>query len=617
MSQISGALVGVAMVLCAVFVPVAFSSGTVGGIYRQFALTIVASMLLSVFVALSLTPALCATLLRGHEQHKRGFFGWFNRGFERGRGQYVRGVRLVAARWGRSLAVYAALAAVAGLLFVRLPTSFLPTEDQGYMFVQVQAPAGATQSRTGAVLDQVSNYLLTQEKAMVVAAFIVNGSNNAGRGQTQGQLFVRLKPWDERTDPDLSIEALSARISKRFAPSNQAIVFPTSPPPIRGLGNAAGFDFELQDRGGLGHDALARAREQLLSMARRDPALAQVRYNGLPDSPSFRVEVDREKAGALGVDPADIDQSFSIAWGSRYVNNFLDTDNRIKKVYVQADAPFRMNPDDLAQLHVRNADGTMVPFTVLATTAWTHGPSQLQRYNGVEAMQIQGQGAPGQSSGQAMAAMERLARQLPAGIGFEWTGTSLQQQQSSGQAPLLYALSIVVVFLSLAALYESWSIPLAVIMAVPVGVLGAVGATALRGLSNDVYFQVGLLTTIGLAAKNAILLAEFARERQAQGARPLQAALDAAQMRIRPILMTSMTFVLGVLPLALAHGAGAASQHAIGTGVIGGMLAATFIAPLLIPMFYVVVSKLFGRKARPGRPGAPTAPPADLAERGQ
>jgi multidrug efflux pump len=616
MSQISSALVGVAMVLCAVFVPVAFSPGTVGAIYRQFALTIVASMLLSVFVALSLTPALCATLLKaGHEEHKTGFFGWFNRGFEKGRGQYLRGVHRIAARRGRWLAIYAALIAVAGLLFARLPSSFLPTEDQGYMFVQVQAPAGATQSRTGVVLDAVSNYLLAEESAMVEAAFIVNGSNNAGRGQTQGQLFVRLKPWDERTDPALGVAALSGRIAKRFASNNDALIFPTRAPPIRGLGNAAGFDFELQDRGGLGHAALAKARDQLLDLARRDPALAQVRYNGLPDSPSFRIDIDREKAAALGVNVADIDQSFSIAWGSRYVNNFLDTDGRIKKVYVQADAPFRMNPGDLNRLYVRNGDGTMVPFSVVAATGWTFGPSQLQRYNGVEAMQIQGQGAPGQSSGQAMAAMERLAQRLPAGIGFEWTGTSLQQQQAGNQAPLLYALSILVVFLSLAALYESWSIPLSVIMAVPIGILGAVSATSLRGLSNDVYFQVGLLTTIGLSAKNAILLAEFARERQAHGASALQAALDAAHMRIRPILMTSMTFVLGVTPLALAHGAGAASQHAIGTGVIGGMLAATFVATLVIPMFYVVVSKLFGRRRRPPRTGAATAHPADLAER--
>jgi multidrug efflux pump len=616
MRQISGALVGVAMVLCAVFVPVAFSPGTVGAIYRQFALTIVVSMLLSVFVALSLTPALCATLLRHSAEHERGFFGWFNRGFERTRAQYVRGVKQVSKRWILWMLVFAAGVAVAGLLFVRLPTSFLPNEDQGFMFVQVQTPAGATQVRTGQVLDEISNYLLREESAMVTAAFTVNGNNNAGRSQSQGQIFVRLKDWDERKDDEASVEALSDRIKKRFGASNLAIIFPTSPPPIRGLGNAAGFDLQLQDRGGLGHDALARARDQLLAAARSHPALAQVRYNGVADSPGFKVDVDREKAGAFGVAPSDIDQAFSIAWGSRYVNNFLDTDNRIKRVYVQADAPFRMDPDDLGSLYVRSASGSMVPLPALASGSWTSGPSQLQRYNGVESMNIQGQGAPGRSSGEAMEAMEELARALPKGIALEWTGTSYQQRQSGNQAPLLYALSILVVFLSLAALYESWSIPVAVILVVPIGVLGALLATMARGLTNDVYFQVGLLVTIGLSAKNAILVAEFAHARQAEGLSATQAAIKAAHMRIRPILMTSLAFILGVLPLALSRGAGAASQHAIGTGVIGGMLTATFIAPLMIPMFYIVVDRLFGgrkRAAPPEETGAPKTPALDAA----
>jgi multidrug efflux pump len=615
MGQISSALVGVAMVLCAVFVPVAFSSGTVGAIYRQFSLTIVASMLLSVFVALSLTPALCALLLkpaRGEHPRTTGFFAWFNRTFDKGRSQYLAGVRRVAARSGRWLLIYGALVGAVGLLFVRLPTSFLPDEDQGFMFVQVQTPPGATLERTGAVLDDVSNYLLKDEAKMVEATFIVNGNNNAGRGQSQGQLFVRLKDWSQRASADLTAQALSGRIAKRFASYQDAVIFPSSPPPIRGLGSAAGFDFELEDRGGLGHQALSMARDKLLEMAKHDPALAQVHFSGEVDNPTYKVNVDREKAAALGVSPNDIDQAFSIGWGARYVNNFLDTDNRIKKVYVQADAPFRMNPQDLGKFYVRNGTGTMVPFTAFATAAWTYGPPQLQRYNGVEAMEIQGQGAPGQSSGQAMLAMERLAHQLPAGIGFEWTGTSLQQQQSSSQAPLLYGLSILVVFLSLAALYESWSIPGSVIMVVPIGVLGAVAATMLLGLSNDVYFQVGLLTTIGLSAKNAILVVEFARARQAQGLSALQAALEAAHMRIRPIIMTSMAFVLGVLPLALAHGAGAASQNAIGTGVIGGMLSATFVATLMIPMFYVVVSNLVGKKKQPLATTPAEAPVPDL-----
>jgi multidrug efflux pump len=612
MDQIGSALIGVAMVLSAVFVPVAFAPGTVGAIYREFALTIVASMLLSVFVALSLTPALCATVLRGSEDHTHGFFGWFNRSFDTTREHYVRYSKQIAGHMLPWLLVFAGIIAVVAILFVKLPSSFLPNEDQGFLNVQVQTPAGTTQAHTSQVLDAISNYLLHDESAMVVATFTVSGSNNAGRGQSQGRMFVQLKPWDERKDDKLSVGALQHRIARRFGSSNQAIIFPTSPPPIRGLGNAAGFDFELEDRGGLGHAALARARDQLLDAARRDPALAQVRYNGVADSPGFKVDVDRQKASAFGVNPADIDQAFSIAWGSRYVNNFLDTDNRIKKVYVQADAPFRMNPSDLDRLYVRGANNTMVPFGALATSRWIQAPSQLQRYNGVEAMEIQGQGAPGQSSGDAMKAMEELARKLPQGIGFEWTGTSLQQQQSSSQAPLLYGLSILVVFLSLAALYESWSIPFAVIMVVPIGALGALLATMLRGLTNDVYFQVGLLVTIGLSAKNAILVDEFAHARQGEGLTAHDAALEAAHMRIRPIIMTSMAFVLGVLPLAVSRGAGAQSQHAIGTGVIGGMLAATFVATLMIPMFYIAVDKVLGRDKKGARPAAPASKPAEV-----
>ncbi|MCS0611523.1 efflux RND transporter permease subunit [Massilia kyonggiensis] len=612
MGQLGGALIGVATVLCAVFVPVAFSGGAVGGIYRQFSLTIVASMLLSVFVALSLTPALCAVLLRSakHDATPRGgFFVWFNRGFDRSRDGYVSGARAIAARPWRWLAAYGAATAVVALLFARLPTSFLPNEDQGFLYVQVQTPPGATLERTGAVLDEVSAWLLKNESAMVDAAFTVNGNNNAGRGQSQGQVYVHLKDWSQRGKPELTAQALAARIGKHFAGYKDATVFATSPPPIRGLGSAAGFDFELEDRAGLGHAALAAARDKLLDLAHHDPVLASVHFNGQADNPTFKVDIDREKAAALQVNAADIDQTFSIAWGSRYVDNFLDADNRIKKVYLQADAPFRMNPQDLGQLYVRNAAGGMVPFSAFATTRWTWGPPQLQRYNGVEAMEIQGQSAPGYSSGQAMAEMEKLAHELPAGIGFEWTGASLQQQLSGNQAPLLYGLSILVVFLSLAALYESWSVPLAVILVVPIGVLGALAMTMLAGLENDVYFQVGLLTTMGLSAKNAILVVEFARERQAEGSTPFQAALAAAKMRIRPIVMTSMAFVLGVLPLALAHGAGAASERAIGTGVIGGVLAATFCATFLIPMFYVVVATL-GQRFTRGRQAAPAAAPA-------
>jgi hydrophobe/amphiphile efflux-1 (HAE1) family protein len=605
MGQLGSALVGVAMVLCAVFVPVAFSGGAVGGIYRQFSLTIIASMLLSVFVALTLTPALCGLLLQPvhGEAARTGFFGWFNRGVDRARDGYVAGVRAVAGKPLRWLLAYGVAVAAVGLLFLRLPTSFLPNEDQGFLFVQVRTPAGATLERTGAVLDEVSRYLLRDEAAAVDATFTVNGFNNAGRGQSQGQVFVHLKDWSARSRPELSAQALAARIDRRFAGDKDAVVFATSPPPIRGLGSAAGFDFELEDRAGLGHAALVAARDQLLAMAHRDPLLAAVHFNGQPDNPTFKVDVDREKASALGVSPADIDQSFSIAWGSRYVDNFLDTDNRIKKVYLQADTPFRAAPENLGQLYVRNNSGAMVPFTAFAGGRWTWGAPALQRYNGIEAMEIQGNSAPGHSSGEAIAEMERLAHKLPAGIGFEWTGASLQQQQSSGQAPLLYVLSILVVFLSLAALYESWSVPAAVLLVVPIGMLGALGATMLAGLSNDVYFQVGLLTTIGLSAKNAILVVEFARECQLHaGMDVFKAALEAARMRIRPIVMTSMAFVLGVLPLVLASGASAASEHAIGSGVIGGVLAATFLATFVIPMFYVVVTGLAQRAARHPRP---------------
>ena len=600
MGQIGGALIGVALVLCAVFVPVAFSGGTVGGIYREFSLTIVVSMLLSVFVALSLTPALCALLLKpadpGHAV-KSGFFGWFNRCFDRGRDQYLHGVQRIIARSGRWLLIYVALIGAAALLFLRLPTSFLPNEDQGFIFVQVQGPTGATQAQTGKVLDRVDQYLRQQESDTVEATFMVNGYNDAGRGQNQGQLFLRLKDWSLRPRADESAAALGARIVKHFAGDKDAVITTISPPPIRGLGSASGFDFELEDRAGIGHDALAKARDQLLALAKQDPALAQVRLRGQTENPTFKVNIDREKAAALGVSAADIDQSFSISWGAKYVNNFLDTDNRIKKVYVQADAPFRMNPDDMNQLYVRNNTGGMVPFGSFASTQWTYGPPQLQRYNGIEAMEIQGQPAPGYSTGQAMQAMEQLMSKLPPGVGYEWTGSSLQQKQASSQAPLLYGLSILVVFLSLAALYESWSIPIAVIMVVPIGVLGSLAATSLAGLTNDVYFQVGLLTTIGLSAKNAILIVEFARELQQHGRSAMEAALEAAQMRLRPILMTSMAFLLGVLPLALANGAGSASQNSIGTGVIGGTLTATFLATFLIPMFFIVVmDKLTARK---------------------
>jgi multidrug efflux pump len=432
---------------------------------------------------------------------------------------------------------------------------------------------------------------------MVDAVFQINGFNYAGRGQNQGMLFVHFRDWSKRKSADLSAQALIKRVAARFAQYGEAIVIPVNPPPIRELGTASGFDLELEDRGGLGHDGLIRARDQLLANARKEPSLARVRANGLEDNPTFQIVVDREKASALGVSPSDIDQSFSIAWGSRYVDNFLDTDGRIKKVFVQADEPFRMNPEDLRLHYVRNSAGEMVPISAFATGKWTFGPPKLERYNGVPSVEIQGQSAPGYSTGQAIATMERLASQLPSGVGYEWTGLSLQEKLSGAQAPLLYAISILVVFLSLAALYESWFIPVAVILVVPLGVLGALAAAFAFGLSNDVYFQVGLLTTIGLSAKNAILIVEFARNLHAEGKSLVDAALEAAHLRLRPILMTSMAFVLGVLPLAVATGPGSASRNAIGTGVIGGMLSATFLATFLIPMFFVVIGKYMGRRA--------------------
>ena len=596
MGQITGALVGVAVVLSAVFVPVAFSTGSVGAIYRQFSLTIVAAMALSVFVALSLTPALSSILLRaGRARPTRGFFAWFNRQFDTGRDRYVSGVRHVIGRVGRAFVLYGALIGLVAFMFLHLPTSFLPDEDQGYVLVQVQGPPGGTQGRTAVALDDVSNYLLHQEQKMVDAVFQINGYNFAGRGQNQGLLFVHFKDWSQRRSADLSVQALIKRIGARYASYREAIIIPVNPPPIRELGTASGFDMELEDRGGLGHDALMRARDQLLASARKDPSFSLVRPNGLEDNPTFTIAVDREKASALGVNPSDVDQSFAIAWGSRYVNNFLDTDGRIKKVFVQADERFRMNPEDLRWHYVRNSAGAMVPVSAFATGTWTFGSPKLERYNGVPSVEIQGGPAPGLSTGQALAAMEKLVKTLPSGIGFEWTGLSLQEVQSGSQAPLLYAVSLIVVFLSLAALYESWSIPVAVIMVVPLGVLGALAAALAFGMENDVYFQVGLLTTIGLSAKNAILIVEFARNLQLEGRKGLiESAVEAAQLRLRPILMTSMAFVLGVLPLALATGAGSESRNAIGTGVIGGMLSATFLATFLIPMFFVVIGRTFG-----------------------
>lgn len=599
MDQITGALVGVALVLSAVFVPVAMSGGSVGAIYRQFSLTIVSAMVLSVLVALILTPALCATILKpipkGHHEARRGFFGWFNRVFNKSRVKYHSGVFHVIKRSGRWLIIYLAMIAVVGFLFVRLPKSFLPVEDQGVLYVQVQTPPGSTQEITNRALMDVSNYLTTQEKDIVASVLAIQGFSFAGRGQNAGMLFVRMKDYEDRKASSQKIPALINRLQARYGSYKDARIFPINPPSIPELGTAAGFDFELEDQAGLGHEKLMAARNQLLSMARQDPLLSRVHPNGLDDTPQFKVDVDREKAEALGVAPDAADQTFSIAWAPQYTNNFLDVDGRIKKVYVQADAPFRMNPDDLKLWYVRNSSGGMVPFGSIATGHWTYGSPKLERYNGISSMEIQGEGAPGKSTGQAMTEIEKLAQKLPVGFGYEWTGISYQEIQSGSQAPILYGISILVVFLCLAALYESWSIPFAVIMVVPLGILGALLAVTLRGLENDVFFQVGLLTTVGLSAKNAILIIEFARDlQQKERMGPIAAALEASRLRLRPILMTSLAFILGVLPLAISNGAGSGSQHAIGTGVIGGMLSATFLAIFMIPMFFVVIRAKFG-----------------------
>ncbi|ALT00233.1 efflux RND transporter permease subunit [Lacimicrobium alkaliphilum] len=595
MGQITGALIGIGLVLSAVFVPMAFFGGATGAIYQQFSVTIVSAMALSVLVALIFTPALCATMLKpvnGDHHSKGGFFGGFNRGFERSNQGYQRMVGGMLKRPLRSMAVYLAIVAVMALMFVRLPTSFLPDEDQGVFLSLVQLPTGASQQRTEAVMTKISEYY-KQEEA-VESVFTVSGFSFAGQGQNMGLAFVRLKDWSERDDSQ-AVQAVIGRSMGFFSTIKEAQVFAFNLPPIAQLGNATGFSLFLQDRGGLGHEALLQARNQLLGMAAQQPELVGVRPNGMEDAPQLKIDVDELKAKALGVSISDINQTLSIGWGSRYVNDFVDR-GRVKKVYVQADAPYRMMPENLNDWYVRNNEGEMVSFAAFSSTRWVYGPQRLERYNGVPAMEIQGQPAPGFSSGDAMDKMAGMIEQLPQGIDFEWTGTSYQERMSGAQAPALYALSILVVFLCLAALYESWAIPFSVIMVVPLGIIGALSAAYLTGLGNDVYFQVGLLTTMGLASKNAILIVEFARALQDQGKALFDAILEAIRLRLRPIIMTSMAFSLGVLPLAISSGAGSASRNAIGIGVLGGMISATFLAIFLVPVFYLVVQKYFVRK---------------------
>jgi hydrophobe/amphiphile efflux-1 (HAE1) family protein len=598
MRQITGALVGIALVLAAVFVPMAFFPGSVGVIYRQFSITIVSSMVLSVLVALSLTPALCATLLRpvekGHGLAKKGFFGWFNRLYDRGAGRYQRIVEWLLLRRVRGMIAYAILVVLLGLLFSRLPTGFLPQEDQGLMYAQVTLPPGSTLEQTKKVLSRVSDHLLAEEKESIESVMSIAGFNFGSRGQSAGVAFIRLKPWDQRPGVRLRSDTVAARAQKAFAGIKEANVFVFTPPAVTELGNANGFELQLQDRGGLGHDALLAARNQLLELARKDRRLAKVRPAGLDDTPQFNVDIDQQKAVALGVSIADVNQTLASTWGVSYVNDFLDK-GRTKRVYVQADAPFRMNPEDMGRWYVRNREGEMVPLSAISSTRWTYGSPKLERFNGIPAMAIQGEPSAGHSSGEAMAAMEEAVARLPPGIGFEWSGLSYEERASGANAPLLYAISLLVVFLCLAALYESWSIPVSVMLVVPLGVLGAVGAMLGRGLMNDVFFQVGLLTTVGLSAKNAILIVEFAKDLHDRGKDATASALEAARMRLRPILMTSLAFILGVFPLAIARGAGAGGQIAIGTAVIGGMLSATALAILFVPLFFVLIAQ----RARP------------------
>ena len=600
MGQIQGALVGIGLVLSAVYLPMAFFGGSTGVIYQQFSITIISAMVLSVLVALIFTPALCATLLKpiepGHHVEKRGFFGWFNRTFDRGVDSYGRGVRNVLDRKYRYLVIFALIVALMIWLFMRVPASFLPPEDQGVLFAQVQTPAGSTVARTDLVVDEMLKYLLEEESDVVTGVFTVTGFNFAGRGQNSAIAFINLKNWDERTAPEQSVFALQGRLQERFGEFRDAMVFAFAPPAVMELGNALGFDFYLQDRSGVGHEALTAARNQFLGMAAKSPVLIGVRPNGQNDEPQYKLEIDDEKARIHGVSLSDINQTLSIAWGSGYVNDFIDR-GRVKKVYLQGQADSRMNPEDFQKWHVRNAAGEMVPFSAFASGEWIYGPPKLSRYNGVSAMQVLGEPAPGYSSGDAMAEVERLAKQLPPGVGIAWTGLSFEERLSGGQAPVLFALSLLVVFLCLAALYESWSIPVAVIMVVPLGIVGVLLATYGRGLSSDVYFQVGLLTTIGLSARNAILVVEFARSLYEDGMDLTEAAVKACRMRLRPIIMTSLAFILGVVPLAIASGAGAGSKHAIGTGVIGGMLSAMILAIFWIPLFYVLITRWFGDKS--------------------
>ncbi len=596
MDQITGALVGIAMVLSAVFLPMAFFGGSVGVIYQQFSITIIAAMTFSVIVAVIFTPALCATMLKakGNAHTQRGFFGWFNRMFDRGTLRYQNIVAASLRRTFRVLFLFLIFIGGTFWLFRTLPSSFLPDEDQGILMVMYTLPAGATQEESEAVAKKIEDYFTANEKDTIESLLTVAGFSFNGNGQNTGMAFARLKDWTQREEVEKKVAAIVGRSFVAFSQIREAMIFPFQPPAIMELGNGTGFTFQLQDRANMGHEALIAARNQLLGMAAQSPLLVRVRPNGLEDTPQYSIEIDREKAGSLGLSLESINNTLSTAWGSAYVDDFLDN-GRVKRVYMQGEIDSRMTPEDFNKWYFRNNNGDMVPFSAIGSASWTYGPSRLERYNGISSVSIQGESAPGVSSGAAMIEMERLAAQLPPGFGYEWTGLSYQERLSGDQAPMLYALSILVVFLCLAALYESWSVPISVLLVVPLGVFGALAATYLRGLSNDVYFQVAMLATIGLSAKNAILIVEFAKDLHAEGKDLIMATVEASRMRLRPILMTSLAFLLGVLPLAISTGAGSGSQNAIGTGIIGGTFAATALGIFFVPVFFVVVVKLFSR----------------------
>jgi len=613
MRQITGALVAVGLVLSAVFVPMAFLGGATGVIYRQFSATIVSAMVLSVLVAVVLTPALCATMLKplkkGEHYAAKGFLGWFNRGFDRTAKKYRQGVRSMIARSGRVMAVFAVMIVVMAVLFFNRPTSFLPDEDQGTLFAQILAPVGATQERTMESVRKVEDYFLDQESDAVESMFAVQGFSFAGGGQNNALAFVKLKDWSERTSDDLNVAAVAGRASVAFSQIKDAMAFAFAPPAVQELGRSAGFDFYLKDNASLGHDALVDARNQLLRAAAESPLLTNVRHNGQEDSPQFRLDIDIEKASAHGLSVGSINSTLQAAWGGQYIDDFIDR-GRVKRVFVQADAPFRMVPEDFQLWSVRNGDGDMVPVSAFASSYWEYGSPQLIRYNGVPAMQINGEAAPGVSSGDAMAEAEAIVSRLPEGFALEWTGLSYQERQAGAQTPLLYTLSLLIVFLCLAALYESWSIPTAVLMVAPIGILGIALAATLRGLERDIYFQVAMLTTIGLTSKNAILIISFAKDNLEQGMELVEATMQAVRDRLRPIIMTSLAFGMGVTPLALASGAGSGAQHAIGTGVLGGMIVGAFLGVFFIPVFFVVVQRLFDRHKPAAAGGSPDTLPS-------